>query len=289
MENSKKKGGPELSRRNFLRGLAATGALAAAGSLGADAKEKRTDGWTQLTENVSSLIPKLEDIALEGSDNLREIPANKHVLFLTTHLTDMDVPISIAALAKEGVHNLKVAELSTHSDVFKNTPAYFVRLASGADNSFPITHAFGSKGEHTVFEPKDFEPMKDALAAGTPIVMAGYFNLKKQYKEKKEELPEKGGYGGVYLAQITPETVIVPIAVDKHGAQARVRIGKAIEPQHIEGIERFAGIIAKGKGDEQLTDEERQEFHRIRLALKAQSDRVMESLSEMLPENKRAQ
>jgi len=38
---------------------------------------------------------------------------------------------------------------------------------------------------------------------------------------------------------------------------------------------------------QKLSHEETQEFHQLRLALKDQSDRVMEALAAMLPEEKR--
>jgi hypothetical protein len=317
LDKPKKNEAPDLSRRRFLQISGAALGVAAVG--GADAvfnAPQRSSGpeaitsegklATTLADRSLEVISELFKLEVEGAENLREIPPGKHILFLTTHLSDIDMPIAIAGLAKENVRNLKLAELSTHFDFLKNPTAYLGRLAGGA-NSLPVSHTLNFRGEHTVFNPEDFPPMKDVMLAGDHMVMAAYFNLKKTYKEKKWELPEKGGNGGVYLAQITPDTVIVPVAVDiqtpepiamggpnpaelikYHNAPARVRIGKPLEPHPISGVEKFAGLLEKFKKNTRLTDEERNEFTRIHRALREESDRVMHSLSDMLPEEKRA-
>ena len=86
--------------------------------------------------------------------------------------------------------------------------------------------------------------------------------------------------------------------------KVEIKIGKPLEPaqltdkngSHLD-VSRFAEILKKRKnirpskeGEQQqqvLTDEERREFHSIREALQEESDRVMGSLAELLPPEKR--
>ncbi len=263
---------------------------------------------TTLADRALNFFSKLLDIKVEGAQNLREIPPGKHIIFLTTHLSDYDVPLAIAGLAKEGVRNLKAAVLSTHTRFTQNPGGYVARRIGGPENTFVVSHDLGKGGkEKTVFNPNDFPPMKDALTAGNDLVMAAYLNLKITYREKKWQLPEKGGNGGVYLANSVPDTVIVPIAVDiesepfgmgtndivafiknkARGTRANIRIGKPIEPMKISGIEKFPNLLTKAKSGTHLTPEERGEFTRIRKELREESNRVMQSLAEMLPREKR--
>ncbi len=258
---------------------------------------------TALAERVPKMVRTLFRIETTGLQNLDDIPAAKHCIFLTTHLSDYDVPLAIAALA-EKFPKLKVAESSTHERFAENPGGYLGRKIGGEENSFSVDFSGGRGGGSASFNPENFEKMRATLEEGNTLVIAAYFDTK--YQNKTWRLPKKGGTGGVYLGQITPDAVVVPVAVDIRSKKAfgmgepsigqiikemrprvEVKIGTPIVPEPIPAVGRFSEILDKRKRGEELTSEDRAEFSRIRKALRADSDKVMASLGEMLPPEKR--
>jgi|GEM_PF-1268684 len=269
--------------------------------------EKSTENVepTALAERVKKLIPALFRLETSGLEHLDEIPPGKRVIFLTTHMSDYDVPIAIAALADK-FPRLKVAESSTHETFSQNPGGFIGRHIGGVENSFSVDFTGGGSGDgKAVFNPQNFESMKGALEEGNAIVIAAYFDT--TYNNKTWKLPNKGGSGGVYLGQITPDAVLVPVAIDIKSKKAfgmgdpgigqiirelrpkvEVRIGKPIVPDTIEGIERFSTILNMRKNGDKLSPEDREDFSRIHNAMKTGSEAVMSSLSEMLPPEKQS-
>ena len=217
------------------------------------------------------------------------------------------MPIAIAALADTWGKNLKVMQASTNERFGNTLGAKIARTIEGADDALAVSFRGkpGEQGRSGVFNPDDYALMRKSLEEGSSLVAAAYFD--PTYQNKEWHLPARGGYGGVYLAQITPETVIVPIAVDIQSEKplgmgdkgimqiikevrprVAVRIGCPLEPQKIEGIERFKEILKRREHRESITDAEHAEFTRMRRALREESDRVMQNLSDMLPPKKRA-
>ena len=267
------------------------------------AQESETVEPTVLAERVRKMVSTLFRLETSGLENLAELPPGKRVIFLTTHMSDYDVPITIAALA-EKFPRLKVAEDSTHEEFAKNPGGYLGRQLTGAKDSFSVEYSSGESGNKAVFNPENFEGMKKSLEEGNTMVIAAYYDT--SYQGKTWRLPEKGGNGGVYLGQITPDSVLIPVAIDikskKHFGMGdpgigqiikqmrphvEVHIGKPIIPVRIEGVDRFKEILSKRKSGEKMTDEDRADFSRIHDALKNESDKVMRSVSDMLPPEKR--
>lgn len=270
---------------------------------------ERTDERKKSTlgERALNLLP-LFNLKTEGTEHLQEIPEGAHVIYATSHLSNLDMPLAIAALAKEGVRNLRLTESSVHEELFRDPLGYLGRfLAGGPKNSMSISYVGGmgpqSRG---TFNPNDYNPMKDTLLQGDGLVVAAYYDPKHQ--EKEYRLPNKGGYAAAYLANITPNTFIVPVAVDTHSdkpmntpdvwilerikkghlPEVNIRIGKPLLPQKIEGIEDFGEIIKQRKELDPQTDSQKYEgFSRMRRSLKEESDRIMAAIAELLPEEKR--
>lgn len=302
----------KISRRSALKLAVGAAATAALNSIPGDSdqrdvldKTKPKNLETTLANNCLKALDSIFTLEVEGAGNLKDTDG-KRLIFLTTHLSDLDVGLAIAGLSKSGIKNLKVAQLSTHFNFLQNPGGYVGRIVGGTENSFPVSHRLAAP-ERTVFQPTDLEPMKNALIEGYAMVMAAYFNLKKTYKEGKQELPDKGGSGGVYLAQITPNSVMVPISIDIQtpepiamggpkitellkykGAKVRIKIGKPIEPTPIPQVAELKTILHKRAHKEALTEEDREEFVRIHHEIKRESDRVMHELQTMLPQEKRA-
>jgi len=133
--------------------------------------------------------------------------------------------------------------------------------------------------------------------------MAAYYDA--DYKSKEWRLPAKGGSGGVYLASFTPDTLIVPVAVDIKSKEAfamgdsgiakilkemrpevDVILGEPYTPAKIDNIDKFGDILRKRKQNIPTTDEERTIFTNVHTALRQESNRLMEKLAELLPANK---
>lgn len=258
---------------------------------------------TTVAERVKKFVSLGFRVELLGGEKLREIPANKHLIFLTTHMSNHDMPVAIAALAEEK-NNLKIAEASTHENFSQNPTGYLGRKAIGEGNSFSIEYTGGQGEGDGIFNPDNYEPMKQALEDGYDMVVAAHFD--PQYRVGQWRLPKKGGHGGVYLANITPDSLIVPVAVDIRSAEsfgmkdigiikiikekrpkAQVSIGEPLEPTRIEGLDRFADILRKRKQGVHVNDEERELFGRVCEQLRLESSRVMEALANLLPQGKR--
>ena len=144
---------------------------------------------TSLAERARKLMSTFFRIEIVGVENIDKIPLDKPIIFLTTHLSDYDVGIVIAALA-EKFPRLKVVESSTHKD-FKQSPGgYLGRQFAGVENSFTVDFAGGKNAGNGVFNPDNFVPIKESLEEGNPIVMAAYFD--PNYQGKTWHLPKKG-------------------------------------------------------------------------------------------------
>jgi len=268
--------------------------------------EKKPDKekTTPVAERVRKFVALGFRVELDGAEKLKEISKDKHLIFLTTHMSNHDMPITIAALAQEKA-NLKVAEASTHKTFSKNPSGYIGRKAIGEENSFSIEYTGGQGDGDGIFDPDDYEPMQEALTDGYDMVIAAHFDSK--YKEKEWRLPKNGGYGGVYLANITSDSIIIPVAVDIQSAEqfgmtdigvsqiikerrpkAKVSLGEPLEPKKIENLDKFAEILRKRKKNIPITAEEREIFKNVHKELRLESNRVMESLANMLPKEKRS-
>jgi hypothetical protein len=219
------------------------------------------------------------------------------------------VPITIAAMGKH-FGGLKVAEQSSHFDIKREAPMYFVRKMAGKDNSFKLEVSGMGEERRGVFDPENFTPMKEFLEDGeNQLVIASY--LDPQYAGGKWQLSERVGNGAAYLSQITENSVILPVAIDiktepfgtldvkklvgkpdikrLRGQQKDVDviIGEPITPDKIQDIGDLSAILQKRKNGEEITDNERKQFRKVKNELKGKSREVLSAIANLLPENKR--
>ncbi|MFH0851994.1 MAG: hypothetical protein V1845_00065 [bacterium] len=263
-----------------------------------------TSGLLENQEKPAAIVKKLEyflkaqfgKIEVNGQENLDLIPRDRRVIFASTHLSNFDVPISIYSVGQH--FRLLIGDASTHSKFSENPTGYIGNRLAGKENFVPIKHKKDEKGvERGRFNPEDLENLKTAFEEKKALMMSVYYS-----GEEKNNLPDKGGYGAVYLAEIA-DALIVPVAVDikskektemqKNVVKAilsfpdvQVNIGKPIELPKIEGIEGLKEIWEKRKTDK-LSKEETEEFHSLSQQLREQSDLVMKKLAELLPKEKR--
>jgi len=266
--------------------------------------QQNVSGLLENQEKPEAIVKKLEyflkaqfgKIEVKGRENFDLIPKDRHVIFAPTHLSNFDVPISIYSVGQH--FRLMVGGASTHLKFSENPTGFIGDRLAGKENFIPIKHKKDEKGvERGRFNPEDLENLKTAFEEKKALMVSAYYS-----GEEKNSLPDKGGYGVVYLAEIA-DALIVPIAVDIKSKEktemqknivkaifsfpdAQVNIGKPINLPKIEGIERLKEIWGKRKTD-RLSKEETEEFHRLSQQLREQSDLVMKKLAELLPEEKR--
>jgi hypothetical protein len=266
---------------------------------------ERSTGITKENQKVSQRLWRANEVNLRlavgnievaGKENIKGIPPGAKVVIITTHLTDLDVPLAIHAVARD--LDIAVMNLSIHHQFFgKQGEAVTnigVRLA-GKENFIPLDYHRDESGEKspTAFNPENFEPAIKTLEGGKGILIAAH-NPSREPLQNLENV--KGGYGGVYLAELA-DAYILPITVllDRaagmqanmlktvmHKPNASVSIGKPFKLEKIDGIERIANIMKKRRDGEKLSEEEIKEFSRLTNALREQSQAVIKQLSEQL-------
>ncbi len=265
------------------------------------AEQPAVNGRMKEGERPDAFVNKIEllvkanfrEIAERGGENLDLIPADRRVIFATTHSTNSDVPIAISVIGKK--FHLAVGDASTHR-AFAESPVAFVGTKIvGEEHFYSVRHKKRKGVERGLFDPEDFEKMEGAFEGGKAVVLSAYYHGRYE-----SELSERGGYGAVYLAQLA-DALVVPVAVDvrssKLGEKSDVKlllerpkvdvvIGKPIEIPKIESIERIKAILEKRK-EGRLSREEILEFRRLADELRERSDMVMRDIAKLLPEEKR--
>lgn len=245
-----------------------------------------------------TMINKTEVI---GRENLAEIPKDKKVVIATTHITDADVWLSALELGND--FDINITNQSVHHKAFgKNSelPTNIGMRMAGKENFLPIDYNKTEDGRKNpgIFNPENFVAMEKALENGKAVLIAAH-------KPSHSQELEKGGYGVVYLAELS-NAIILPVAVDvesegvddmyKHPTRtilkrsnAKITIGKPFSPEKIEGIELFSKILEKRKNGEKISKEELIAFSKIKKELEKKSDELMKCLASMVPEKKRGQ
>ena len=257
-------------------------------------KERSNRLWQT---NEYTLKFSVKNIETVGKENLKEIPPNARVVVVTTHLTDLDVPIAIHSVGKE--LDLSVMNMSVHHKFFGKqgeAPTNIGLHISGKKNFLPIDYEREDSGEKSAgtFNPENFEPAVEAIKNGKAILVAAH----KPSKEPLQNLDTvKSGYGGVYLAQLTnayilPVTVVLDRRVGmykdnfkmvfKEKPNASVKIGKPFQLEKIDGIENFSRYT-KNLGDKNISSEEDlTKFSQLIHALRDQSKLVIKKMSDQL-------
>jgi hypothetical protein len=237
-------------------------------------------------------------VSVEGIENIEKIPQGKRTIIACSHVTDGDVPSAMSVLSDH--FDFAIANQRTHQQWGEEPIMKLAVVATGSKNFFPIDYAFSGtekkRDKIGSFNPDNYQPMKEVMKKeGKALFIAAH-------SPTYGGLPEKGGLGAIYLAQITDNSILLPVASDLvhpsghvmnadeniksllNRPTAKVIIGKPFELPKIEGIENLPGLI---KRKEVLSEEERMEWARLMKALKIQSDDLMKRISCLLPQEKR--
>ena len=231
-------------------------------------------------------------ITVEGENYLTHIPKGKKIIFVTTHISDLDVPVAACVVSKHA--DIAISNMSIHHSFLKEPSTNIgIRLA-GKHNFLPVDMTKDKKG---MFNTKNFIPMKDALDKGKAIVIAGH-NPSKNWQLSK------GGLGAAYLSAITKDVVIIPVTVNieseeavgmhegkaktlKKRPDARVTIHAPMEAIPIEGASHLGDLYLHASAGGSA--EWRERAREIRDTLQARSDQIMRELASSLPLEKRGE
>lgn len=238
---------------------------------------------------------QLGKIETSGRENLEKLPKDKKVVIATTHISDMDIPLTVHALGND--LDLVITNQSVHYK-FTSEPSMNITMRLiGKDNFLPIDFTGKGTKKHPIgFNPDNFTPMMEAMDKGKAIIVAGH-------NPSLEGRLEEPGYGATYLAEMA-NAIILPVSVGIISKEnlgtaqnvlktffkkpnAHVQIGEPFFLEKIEGIEKMKELMDKRKEGNRLTAEEVSEFSKLKKGLKEQSEVLIKKLAEITPEEKR--
>jgi hypothetical protein len=215
-------------------------------------------------------------VSLHGEERLKEVSPDKKIIVAFTHLSDLDGPLAMAAMAQydERFNDAVVADSSSHYEFAQNPPAFLARKLLNEKNFARIEHTRGGAESRGILDPSNFEALKVTLDQGRAVFIASYYDPK--YAGFLYKLPEKIGKGAALLSQITENASVVPVSVDigtkrpiglgprpnyqqllKEGRPpVSITIGKPLEFKRIPEIEKLKELLRQPQLRAQLTEEE---------------------------------
>ena len=242
-------------------------------------------------------------VKILGEENIGLIPQGKGVVFAPSHLTDFDVPITVASIGRFR-QNLKVGHVSSHNSFFGNPTAFIsLKIAGGKKNFRPIYHTGKGRGRTGDFKKwvcsESFHQMEKDINENADVVISAYFD--SSYSNNRKVLSNKKGVGAVYLAQQT-STLIVPIAVDVQ-TQGNIGLGNFSPIEYIKELkinkwkkpiinisigkpiqlEKIAGIKDM---TEVIKNNDLEKYSELRKKLENKSEIIMNHIAEILPKHK---
>lgn len=230
---------------------------------------------------------------LEGQENLHEVPQDQPLIAVTTHLTDLDVPVAASYIGRH--RNIVIANtIDQHS--IKEPVGFVGTRLMGPKNFYPLTV---SPGKSALFEPENYEPLAAEIESGKTVVIAGY---NTGYEGRLRDRP---GVGAVYLQALTGATLL-PVAVDIQlknppdnavaswgkmfatTPPAPIRIGAPISFPKIEGLEdAFRAERVKGRHPTDSLSERTRRLLAITTELRRRSKIMARAHAQLLPPEKR--
>lgn len=258
--------------------------------------KKKTPTRLRLALKLQEKLTNSE-VQVKGWENLESIPDGSNIIFATTHIADTDITTAAAELCDR--YDIAMTNMSLHHDMPKEPSTYMAISLAGIANFLPIRYEKTADGKKSFFNPDDFSTIKDTMESGKAIVMAAH-----NPSGDKWALP-RGGYSVPYVSSLAENDVyIVPISVNLNSEtptgtfetksktvlgrpKSDMYIGEPIMLDKIENISEFEAAMKKYLANEELSPEERMSFRDVKGKLREQSDVIMQSLSQHLPENKR--
>ncbi len=235
----------------------------------------------------------LKRIVVRGLEHLQTIRSDQKIIIVTTHLGDLDVPAAMGIMGE--YVDLVVANESVQHFFWKRMRINLSLHLAGIWNFLPIEYQDIEHEARGFFHAADFLRMKRALDTGKTLLVAGH------NPALQNELP-RGGYGAVYVHEITDRAVILPVTVNVRSSQiidvyhaphlfsrpiADLIIHPPMHIKKITNLEQFTQLAKKRLRDIRLTPEEHVLYAGVREALQVESDKIMRVLASALPQEKR--
>lgn len=218
-------------------------------------------------------------VTIEGKENLAQLKPDEKVIFVTTHLKDSDVPIAFTTLASD--FDIAMVNISGHSSPKQDIFSYAGIKVAGSSAFLPISY----RGHLTHWSPdnfqkEDFQPMQEALKKGKAVMIAAYSPTKEQI------LPQRPGFGAMYLAELTGAT-LVPITVNQ-ASQAELAGQAGIKGMVTTVLKRPEVTVTYGEPirPTETLDPNIPLYKQIPSLIQQQT-KVMEALAQPLPLQKR--
>lgn len=158
--------------------------------------------------NLEPAIGNAGRLNISGQENLEEIPKDKPLVIVTTHISDIDVQAVTYALGNE--LPIKLVNQSTQFDTKVAPQMALILKLAGQNNFIPVDFRQVAGQIRPFFNRENYRPMEEALKEGHVVIIAGH------NPSYNGILPDKGGYGAVYLAQLAG-AVLLPVAVNLDG------------------------------------------------------------------------
>jgi hypothetical protein len=238
-------------------------------------------------------ILKIGKGEIEGMKHVATLPTDKHVIVATTHVSDADVGVAVNALADH--LNLGIANQSIHHTWQGDWLMYLTLRLIDKECFFPVDFARIRNRIVGSFNPDNYLHMAEAMTQrGISMLVPAHSPC------FTGKLPNRGGFGAVYLGQIS-NSVILPVAVDveyrngkalrgisfqnllRKPITVRTIIGEPIQFSTIRNIEDLP-LLTKHKVRSKAADIR---YHSIHQSLLQQSDELMRKLATLLPYPKR--
>ena len=245
--------------------------------------------------NEAMIKLALGKIEITGKENINKIPPGAKVVVMTTHLTDLDVPVAIHSIAKD--LDIAVMNMSVHHKFSEEASTNIGMRIAGKDNFIPIDYKkdkAGAGGKSSgAFNSNNFNPAIEATKKGKAILIAVHNPLAEPAKNLDNV---KGGYGGIYLAEledayILPVTIVLDQEAGMYGdtintlkkkPNASVVIGEPFKPEKINNIEHFSELTKKREEGKILNNQEMIEFSQLTHALREKSQDIIKKMSDQI-------
>lgn len=259
------------------------------------ASSEEKSPWRLRALNKKFIEGYVSHVDVKGLEVLDRIPPEKKKVFVTTHISDFDMPIVLYALADRV--DLLIGDMSPHHDPREDLQGYMSKILVGSQNFGRID--FKADKSAGIFNPENFKNIEEKMRSSGKSLLVAAHNPGGGIA-----LPKKGGYGAAYLGSLLEDAIFIPVAVSlrsdkpvglssdyksmlKERPSAEVTVGEPFELSKINGAHELARLMQLRKEGAPVSTDEVQRVRETLDELRNESDQIMEHLAEMLPKEKR--
>lgn len=268
------------------------------GGAGENKEKQERSRWGRLAANTLGVAAEVtargaRKAPVEGTSNLEKIDLSRPVMFVGTHLTDVDIQIVVDRLYTLKGYEMVVANQTTQhkSKDFTSKAISLVLNVIGKDRFYPLGWEWGREGKaQTMFKLDDYKNLQEAVfGKKRALVVAGH------NPTLDGKLAKNPGMAAAMVTQVVEGVQIVPVAV--------VLAGKAPDAYDLTGSIKRRGeqdprmVIGKVFSlEKKISDEELGELEqgfegelkrKLVGVLRETGGEIMRRLAELLPEEKR--